>query len=258
MNSDNSFDESLPGPSTSNTRVGRSCKRKINYTEVDDSLLALIFGETETLGQETNAPPNEIPSKRKKTTKSTSHKKVKRPVAANKGDSKQHDQKPKSRSTKNAWLCKKSFLSMAKDLKGVSLVDVVRHVLKFLDNEKHIKNNAKRQELLKLLCTTNYINSLTKELFSKLKKLMVQNLNVKPKERQAKYRIKFTFHVRDMMYDKSSKISKWASKNSLQGNDDNFYCVVQAIAAGIFHFVQSQVIKLKSKKRSIWKQTIPK
>ena len=249
MNTVNSSDESLPAPSTS----GRSCKRKISYAEVDDSLLALIFAEPETVvGQETITPPNEkskIPSKRKKTTKSTSQKKVKRPVAANKGDSKQHDGKQKSRSTKNTWLCKKIFLSIANDLKRVSLVYVVSHVLKFLDNEKHIKNNAKRQELLNLLCTTNTINSLTKELFSKLKKLMVQNLNFKPKGRQAKYRIKFTFYVRDMMYDKSSKISKWASKNSLQGNDDNFYCVVQAIAAGVFQFVQSQVIRLNKEKQ---------
>ena len=51
------------------------------------------------------------------------------------------------------------------------------------------------------------------------------------------------------MYDKSSKISKWASKNSLQGNDDNFYCVVQAIAAGVFQFVQSQVIRLNKEKQ---------
>ncbi len=139
MNTVNSSDESLPAPSTS----GTSCKRKISYAEVDDSLLALILAEPETVvGQETITPPNEkskIPSKRKKTTKSTSQKKVKRPVAANKGDSKQHDGKRKSRSTKNTWLCKKSFLSITNDLKRVSLVDVVSHVLKFLDNEKHIK-----------------------------------------------------------------------------------------------------------------------
>ncbi len=56
MNTVNSSDESLPAPSTS----GRSCKRKISYAEVDDSLLALIFSEPETVvGQETITPPNE-------------------------------------------------------------------------------------------------------------------------------------------------------------------------------------------------------
>ena len=243
MNTGKTSNHSSPGPSTSDTRIRRSCKRKISYAEVDDSLLSLIFAEPETVGQ---GQGTNQPSKRKKTTKSTS---VKRPVAADKGDLKQHDRKRKTRSTKNLWLCKKSFLSMANDLKRVSLVDVVSHVLKFLDNEKHIKNNAKRQELLNLLCTTSTINSLTKELFSKLKELMVKNLNAKAKEIHAKYRIKFTFYIRDMMYDKSSKISKWASKNGLKGNDDNFYCVVQAIAAGVFEFVPNQVIRLNKEKK---------
>ena len=100
---------------------------------------------------------------------------------------------------------------MTNGLKKASLVDVMSYVFKFLDNEKHIENNAKRQELLDLLCASKAIKSLVKDL------------KLNQKERHAKYRIKFTFYVRDMMHNKSSKISKWAAKNNSQGNEHILY-----------------------------------
>ena len=83
-------------------------------------------------------------------------------------------------------------------------------------------------------------------------KFKEESLSTIPKDRQAVYKIRFTFYVRDLLKS-ASNVMKWfdLNKMNMKGDKDDFFCAIHSIAAGIFKFIQSKVIEIKQNKKGI-------
>ena len=104
-------------------------------------------------------------------------------------------------------------MSMVNALKTVAIGDVKDYVVVFLRNEKHIEVHAPRKDILDRLTSTAMLDILMKCLFAKCQKIMTSCFKQPPKDRQSSNRINYTFHVKAMVQEKSSEISKWFLEN---------------------------------------------
>ena len=234
------------GPSGTNlrTRTGRTCKRKVSYDDQDD-LLSLILGECGLQGEkygEESGTEEDLPPKRKK--------------RATKNNVQSANVKTGKKETKNAthqmttWMDKKSFMSMVNALKTVAIGDVKDYVVVFLRNEKHIEVHAPRKDILDRLTSTAMLDILVKYLFAKCQEIMTSCFKQPPKDRQSSYRINYIFHVKAVVQDKSSEISKWFLENFTEDISQHLYSVVHAVAAGVFEFTQSHFLKMNKEKET--------
>ncbi len=94
------------------------------------------------------------------------------------------------------------------------------------------------------------LDVLVKYLFAKCQQLMTSCFKKSPKDRQSSYRINYTFHVKAMVQDKSSEISKWFLENFTENISQHLYSVVHAVAAGVFEFTLSHFIKMNKEKQN--------
>lgn len=256
------------GPSTATSRAGRCCKRKIDYAE-DDDLLSIIFGEEEhqSEGQEdlsgqvgSAAIPKKIAKQGKGTTIPPSKKKTETATKekGSKGggyrpEKKASEKKGKEKSQKakkKKWLSKVKFSAMAKKFRKIPSEIVQSYVVTFLNTEKHIFTHPSRKQLLESLKVSGEINDLVQHLLSKCNQIMMLCLKTSPKDRQSLYRIQYTFYVRDLMLNKSSQIVKWFEDNFPEDMLEHFSSVIHAVAAGVFSFVQSQIIGINKEEQN--------
>ena len=238
------------GPSGTNlrTRTGRKCKRKVGYDDQDD-WLSLILRECGLQGEkcdkESGTEGGPPPKRRKK---------KEQPKIW--FSQRQQNVKTRKKQTKTAthqkttWMDKKCFMSMVNALKTVAIGDVKDYVFVFLRNEKQIKVHPPPKDILDRLTRTSMLHILVKYLFAKCEEIMTSCFKQPPKDRQSAYRINYTFHVKAMVQEKSSEISKWFLENFTKDISWHLYSVVHAVAAGVFEFTQIHFLKMNEEKES--------
>ncbi len=195
--------------------------------------------------------------KTSKDQKSTTSKKAKDPsgrgaqstkdVAFQKKQSSKETDKGKTKHI--SYLKKKEINSIVSTLKKIELVPMKNCILDLLKKEKHIEQNDRRKGILEDLKKTVAMSKLVSQLFSMCISLLKAGLSYNFKDRDAKYRIAYTFYVRDALSCRSSQVMKWFERRYFTNEDKNHYiCVVNSIAVIVFQFFQQHVLSLKKKK----------
>ncbi len=196
----------------------RGCKRKSMYAESDDHIEEMPEGGGLMVDDDDDFRRMSV--KRRKTRKdqkSTTSKKAKGPsrrganstkdVAFQKKQSSKKTDKGKTKHV--SYLKKKEIDSIVSTLKKIELVPMKNCVLDLLKKEKHIEQNDRRKGILEDLKKTVAMSKLVSQLFSKCISLLKAGLSYNSNDRHAKYRIAYTFYVRDALSDRSSQVMKW-------------------------------------------------
>ena len=139
---------------------------------------------------------------------------------------------------------------MAKKLQKMPSEIVQSHVITFLNTEKHVAIHPPRKQLLESLKVSGEMNDLIQYLLSKCNHIMMSCLKTSPKDRQSAYRIQYAFYVRDLILNKSSQIVKQFQGNFPEDMLEHFSSVIHAVAAGVFSFVQNQIIEMNKEEQN--------
>eukprot|EP00794_Sanderia_malayensis_P010398 gene10398-11482_t len=154
-------------------------------------------------------------------------------------------EKPKE---SKSGLKKAAFRSIAKCLQKVPINTVADFAREIINSELHVKEIENQRNIVQMLEETKGMENLVRNIYLKGIKFTMESLSTILKDRQAVYKIRFTFDVRDMLRDSASNPLKWfhSNKMKMSGDKGDFFCVIHAIAAAIIKFIQSKVIAIGS------------
>ena len=146
----------------------------------------------------------------------------------------------------------KNFIA---SLKSLQLSVVLQSVLSFLSTEEHIKKRE-RDSIINGLKVSNQLSELVKVVFQKGIQLLSSGLKNRAEDRQAMYRINFTFFLRSLIFGPSSNeketiISKWFKENFSGMTIEHLSCVVHAVGSGVYDFIQMQALKFNQKNENV-------
>ena len=147
---------------------------------------------------------------------------------------------------------KVKFRGITKLLRKIPIHAVAEFARQHTNSEVHVKESENRMNIVQMLEETKEMENVVKNIYLKGIKFTEESLSTILKDRQAVYKIRFTFYVRDL-FNSASNVMKWfdLNKMNMKGDKDDFFCVIHAIAAGIFKFIQSKVIEIKQNKKGL-------
>ena len=229
---------------TEQSTKGRKCKRKISYADSDELLDFVLSENTDNRTQKRAATATddkyESPNPRKKTKvgdpKQAKGKKKNSVQSRKKETNKRIKENPKKTTKSLNSLKKVAFRSMTKRLRKIPINIVADFARQFINSELHVKEIENRMNVVQMIEETKEMENIVKNIYQKGIKFTEESLSTILKDRQAVYKIRFTFYVRDMLSDSASNAMKWFNSNkmNMKGDKDYFFCVIHAIAAGIF------------------------
>eukprot|EP00794_Sanderia_malayensis_P012449 gene12449-13736_t len=214
---------------TGRTSKARQCKRKISYSKTDELLDFILSENTDGNDLQNNSthkkaandddksesPNNKNSGSKKSRTRPKANvvivrdpkaKKQKSDKSRKKETSVEIKEKPKKSKSR---LKKAAFRSIAKRLRKVPINTVADFARQIINSELHVKEIENRRNIVQTLEETKEMENLVKNIYLKGIKFTEESLSTILKDRQAVYKIRFTFYVRDMLRDSASNPMKW-------------------------------------------------